>query len=164
MMVVGMEGLSELEWKTQFSLWAISAAPLWIGIDLTTIALDAPRNSALNILKNKEVIAVDQDPLGLAAVKVDQRSSVFNDAAEIYWKILKPNEKAGEHKANAVVLFNPTNETLENVGLHFAEIGMNGECKIEDLWAGIEPIHFGNNTSLKTNVLSHGVVMLRISQ
>lgn len=32
---VGMEGLSELEWRTHFSLWAMAAAPLWVGIDMT---------------------------------------------------------------------------------------------------------------------------------
>jgi hypothetical protein len=29
-----MEGLSELEWRTHFSLWAMAAAPLWVGIDM----------------------------------------------------------------------------------------------------------------------------------
>ena len=32
---VGMEGLTELEWRTHFSLWAMAAAPLWVGIDMT---------------------------------------------------------------------------------------------------------------------------------
>ena len=32
---VGMKGLSELEWRTHFSLWAMAAAPLWVGIDMT---------------------------------------------------------------------------------------------------------------------------------
>jgi hypothetical protein len=29
-----MAGLSELEWRTHFSLWAMAAAPLWVGIDM----------------------------------------------------------------------------------------------------------------------------------
>ena len=93
MMVVGMKGLTETEWITQFSLWAISAAPMWIGIDLTSDSVD---NAVLSILKNKEVIAVDQDELGLAAVKVDQRSSAYNGESEIYWKRLQPNKSKGE--------------------------------------------------------------------
>ena len=32
---VGMKGLSEMEWRTHFSLWAMAAAPLWVGIDMT---------------------------------------------------------------------------------------------------------------------------------
>ena len=53
--VVGMNGLTVDEWKTHFSLWAISAAPLWAGIDLTKA-----NQSAIDIFLNKEVIAVDQ--------------------------------------------------------------------------------------------------------
>ena len=67
MMVVGMPGLTFEEWRTHFSLWAISAAPMWIGIDLTTVTQDV-----VGILNNTEVIAVDQDSAGIAAIKVDQ--------------------------------------------------------------------------------------------
>jgi len=59
MLVVGMAGLTVDEWKTHFSLWAVSANPLWAGIDLTKA-----NQSAIDIFLNKEVIAVDQDPLG----------------------------------------------------------------------------------------------------
>ena len=82
-----MEGLSELEWRTHFSLWAMAAAPLWVGIDrlnrpeaalqlvseslrtaaMTTI-IDSSRATVLNTAHdcscrwavNTEVIAVDQ--------------------------------------------------------------------------------------------------------
>jgi hypothetical protein len=52
-----MKGLSVDEWKTHFSLWAISAAPLWAGIDLTKA-----NQSAIDIFLNTEVIAIDQVP------------------------------------------------------------------------------------------------------
>eukprot|EP00041_Stephanoeca_diplocostata_P024594 m.627670 g.627670 ORF g.627670 m.627670 type:complete len:231 (-) comp22561_c0_seq7:1339-2031(-) len=60
MLVVGMPGLSLLEMQTHFSLWAIAAAPLWAGIDLRKASPDV-----LDIFRNTEVIAVDQDPRGI---------------------------------------------------------------------------------------------------
>ena len=65
MLVVGMQGLTAVEWQTHFSLWAISAAPLWAGVDLATIA-----PAALAILLNREAIAIDQDPLGVQGRRV----------------------------------------------------------------------------------------------
>ena len=81
MMVVGMPGLTFNEWRTHFSLWAISAAPMWIGIDLTVVTDDV-----VGILNNTEVIAVDQDSDGIAAINVDQENGDYNVEGEIYWK------------------------------------------------------------------------------
>jgi len=155
MMVVGMDGLTPTEWKTHFSLWAISAAPLWIGIDLTVVS-----NEALTILKNTEVIAVDQDALGMAAIKVDQAStSVYNTAGEIWWKVL--SEGGSEAVANAVILFNPTNQTMSNIGFGFDEIGMVGDCYVRDLWRHLD---LGQMSAYSDTIASHDVVMLKIWQ
>lgn len=70
MLVVGMNGLTPSEWKAHFSLWAISAAPLWAGIDLRKM-----NNATREVFLNKEVIAVDQDPLGIAAHQVDRKTA-----------------------------------------------------------------------------------------
>lgn len=58
-LVIGNPGLSISEQQTQFSLWAIFAAPLLISADLRTIA-----EASREILLNKEIIAVNQDVLG----------------------------------------------------------------------------------------------------
>jgi hypothetical protein len=62
---VGNNGLTAIEDMTHFSLWAIAKAPLIMGCDLMTI-----NDTALSILKNPEVIAVNQDPLGIQGKKV----------------------------------------------------------------------------------------------
>lgn len=59
MLLTGNPGLSISEQRAQFALWAILAAPLYISSDLRTIS-----DESLGILKNTEVIAVNQDPLG----------------------------------------------------------------------------------------------------
>lgn len=73
MLVVGMDGLSALEWRTHFSLWAMSAAPLWIGIDVPSMGAEARA-----ILLNTDVIAVDQDPLGHAATQRNATTTVMD--------------------------------------------------------------------------------------
>lgn len=56
MLEIGVGGLTLEEEKTHFALWAVSKAPLIIGADLVTISDDS-----LAILKNKELIAINQD-------------------------------------------------------------------------------------------------------
>ncbi|XP_020904932.1 alpha-N-acetylgalactosaminidase [Exaiptasia diaphana] len=59
MLTIGNFGLSDDQSRAQMALWAILAAPLIMSTDLRTIA-----DRHKEILQNKEVIAVDQDPLG----------------------------------------------------------------------------------------------------
>ena len=67
MLEVGVLGINGVEERSVFSLWAISAAPLWAGNDLTVMSPEAQQ-----ILTNSEIIAVDQDPLGQPATLVLQ--------------------------------------------------------------------------------------------
>ena len=59
MLEVGNGGMTLEEYKTHFSLWAISKAPLLIGCDITIMSEEIK-----NILTNKEVIEINQDSLG----------------------------------------------------------------------------------------------------
>jgi hypothetical protein len=65
MMVIGMPGLTDEQNRVHMALWAMSGAPLIVGADLTTLS-EATRAT----LTNPAVLAIDQDPLGLQAVKV----------------------------------------------------------------------------------------------
>jgi alpha-galactosidase len=56
---VGIGGMNTVEYRTLFSLWAISKAPLIIECDVTNMTQDT-----WDILSNKEVIAINQDKLG----------------------------------------------------------------------------------------------------
>ena len=57
MLEVGNGGMTLDEEKTHFALWALAKAPLIIGCDLTTVSAES-----LAILKNTNIIAVNQDP------------------------------------------------------------------------------------------------------
>lgn len=65
MLEIGNGGMTKDEYIVHFSLWAISKAPLLIGCDVRNVSKDA-----MEIISNKEVIAVNQDPLGVQAKKV----------------------------------------------------------------------------------------------
>ncbi|CAK9325725.1 unnamed protein product [Citrullus colocynthis] len=65
MLEVGNGGMPKDEYIVHFSLWAISKAPLLLGCDLRNLTKETKE-----IIMNKEVIAVNQDPLGVQAKKV----------------------------------------------------------------------------------------------
>jgi hypothetical protein len=73
---VGNGRMTDAEYVTHFSLWAISKAPLLIGCDVTKMT-----QTTLSILTNPEVIAVNQDPLGVQGKKVAIASSQLPSAA-----------------------------------------------------------------------------------
>ncbi|MFK2857133.1 glycoside hydrolase family 27 protein [Dyella humi] len=145
MLEVGNGGMTDVEYRSHFSLWSIMAAPLLIGTDLRTIKPDA-----LQILLNKEVIAVDQDPLGVQGKQV-------RDADGIH-VIVKPLKDG----SRAVVVFNET-DTPHDVTVSAAEIGLKtgGSYNVRDLWAHNEVKGDG---TLKLQLPVHATAMYRISR
>lgn len=67
MLEVGNGGMSHDQYQSHFALWAALKSPLLIGCDLTNVS-----NSTLKILGNEEMIAINQDPLGVQADRIRQ--------------------------------------------------------------------------------------------
>jgi alpha-galactosidase len=67
MLEVGNGGMTNDEYITHFSLWAIMKAPLIVGCSIRNMTTET-----MNILLNKEVIAINQDPLGKQGYIVSQ--------------------------------------------------------------------------------------------
>lgn len=65
MLEVGNGGMTHNEYQCEFALWALMKAPLLIGCDVTRID-----KGSLEILKNEEIIAINQDPLGIQGRRV----------------------------------------------------------------------------------------------
>jgi len=145
MMVLGMPGLSDAQNRAHMSLWAISGAPLIVGADLTTLT-----ESTRATLTNPGVIAVDQDPLGLQAVKVDEPLPGIQ-----VWT--KPLAVAGAH---AVLLLNRT-PTPSPVSVRWNAIGLdsNSAATIKDIWPGRE---LGSYTSEYTATVAGGDAILLV--
>ncbi|APG06611.1 alpha-galactosidase [Luteibacter rhizovicinus DSM 16549] len=71
MLEIGNGGMTADEYRTQMSLWSLLPAPLLAGNDLRT--MDA---ATKDILLNREVIAVDQDPAGHPARRLERQGDV----------------------------------------------------------------------------------------
>lgn len=95
MMEVGNNGLTVNESRAHFTMWCMLAAPLMAGNDITKMTPETK-----NILINKEVIAIDQDSLGIQGLKYS-----IKDSVEIWFKPLK-------NDAWAVVFLNRTTKPV----------------------------------------------------
>jgi len=77
MLEVGNGGMSTDEYTSHFSLWALIKSPLLIGCDLTKVS-----SADLAILLNTEVIAVNQDPLGVQGRRIWSNSGEYSMLVE----------------------------------------------------------------------------------
>lgn len=111
-------GLPANEEEAHFGLWCIMSSPLLIGCDLTTI----PQPS-LDLLKNEELIALNQDPLGLQAYVVQRRSGAY--------VLVKDIEKR-RGNTRAVALYNPSDSAC-HVSVPLSELELAGKVKLRDL-------------------------------
>ena len=145
MMEVGASGISTTESQAHFSLWAIAGAPLLAGNSITTMS-----STTRSILTNSEVIAVDQDPLDLQAIKVSEPSI----GLQVWSKVLSGSGQ------RAVALLNRTGSTA-NITVKWSDIDLTGSAQVRDLWAHSNLGSFSTNYT--ASVPSHGVVMLKIS-
>ena len=144
MLEVGNGGMTDTEYRSHFSLWAILAAPLMAGNDLNTM-----RPEIHDILTNKEVIAVDQDPLG------SQGRRVWKDGDQEVWsKQLKDGSRA-------VILFN-RGMTQQTIVASWGQIGYpHGlSAAVRDLWLHKDVGNFVGKFGAA--VPSHGVVMVTV--
>uniref|UniRef100_A0A5B7BYA0 Alpha-galactosidase n=1 Tax=Davidia involucrata TaxID=16924 RepID=A0A5B7BYA0_DAVIN len=71
MLEVGNGGMSLEEYRSHFSIWALMKAPLLIGCDIRSVS-----KKTLMILRNKEVIDVNQDPLGVQGRKIRSKAGL----------------------------------------------------------------------------------------
>ena len=134
---------NRIEHRTQMSMYSMLAASLLIGCDIREID-----DYSLETLLNREVIAIDQDPLGVAAWRV-----VKLDDIEIWKRPLDNGDWA-------VALLNrgPAPAQIRAV---FHDMHLAGAFKVRDLWSHKDLGVFGRELSLK--VASHEAKMLRFS-
>lgn len=116
MLEVG-RGLSMEEDKTHFGMWCIMSSPLLIGCDLSKL-----QPSTLRLLTNKELIALNQDPLHLQAACVGR-----DGAAYILVKDIK--QRNGNERALAV--YNPSGKNV-SVKVQGSLLCLEGIEKVRD--------------------------------
>lgn len=143
MLEVGNGGMTDTEYRTHFTLWCLLAAPLMAGNDLQKMSA-----STLEILSNKEAIAIDQDPLGKQATAIFKKGDI-----QILARELKDGSKA-------VGLFN-TGPKSQMATLNFLDLKINGKQKIRDLWLHKDLGKFKSKFTVE--VPSHAVVFIKVS-
>jgi alpha-galactosidase len=143
MLEVGNGRLNHDENLTHMTLWAMLAAPLIAGNNLTQMT---PEIAA--ILMNKEVIAIDQDGLGKQGNRVYAEGPV-----EIWAKQLR-----GGTKAVAIFNFGETASEMRGIRLHLKEMGFAGSVTARDVWAAKDLGKIKNDW--RTTIPRHGVVLL----
>ncbi len=151
MMQIG-NGLSETEEKTHFAMWCMLCAPLMIGCDLRTIP-----DKTLELLKNKELIAIDQDAACLQAfVTKEFRGEDGTLNGELWVKLL--GDAASSERA--VVLLNRSDKPL-TMAFDLKDVGLAGKVTaVRDLWQHTD---LPCSDRYEMTVAPHDCVALRIS-
>jgi hypothetical protein len=136
------DGLTVDERKTQMSLWALAASTYILGTDLTN--LDP---TDLTLLKNTDVLAVDQDAI--------DASRIYNANGQQIFAKTEPNGDA------VVGLFN-TNGTSQVISTSASTLGLpsGSDYAVRDLWTHQTTETVG---PISANVPAHGVALYRVS-
>lgn len=134
--------LTGVEKETQFTMWCALASPLFLGCDLSQLS-----SSELKLVSNKELIAVNQDPLGLQAELVSIADGVYVLAKDL-------EEKYGVRRAVAV--YNPT-DSDKTVSMSAAELCLTGPMAVRDLNLGK---NLGKSESFELTLPAHAAKLL----
>ena len=155
MLEVG-NGMSVTEDKSHFSIWCMLAAPLMAGNDLHKMSEETK-----NILTNKEIIAVDQDPMGVEGFRY-----YYFDGLEILVRPLINGDLAvcflnrSEHPQNINYewMAHAIQDKTSNMDVDFTKTTF----KLRDLWAKKD---IGTTQkSFKQTLAAHDVVVLKLSK
>ena len=134
------DGLSNDERQTFMTLWAISAAPLYVGDDLTKLD-----SYGLGLLTNDEVLGVDQAGIAAAPIVAGTQQQV--------WRAYNPD---GSY---TVALFNLSSSSA-NVTVDWASLGFTGSASVRDLWSRTNLGSVSNSFSATLN--AHASRLLKV--
>jgi alpha-galactosidase len=132
------------ESTTQFVMWAEMASPLVLGSDPRTLP-----QSMIDTLRNPEIIAVDQDPLGIQGARV-----ATDSIGDVYSKVLNGAGK------RAVVLLNRSDQAQDRT-VTFADAGLAGKVAVRDLRARASRGTFTGSYTVR--VPAHGTAFLKLT-
>lgn len=143
MLLTGTGLLTTAQERSQFSLWSMMAAPLLVSTDLRTMT-----PATVSILTNREVIAVDQDPLGLQGVRIADRGP-----HQVWLRTLADGSRA--------VLFFNTGPRAAILEMSAARAGLaHAPYVVRDLWRHRSWV--SSAATIRVTVAPDDVVMLRL--
>ncbi len=142
MLEVGNGGMSDEEYRTHMSLWAMLRAPLLAGNDIRSMS-----QATKAILMNRDVIAIDQDPRGEPA-----QLAKIDGMVEIWTRPLEGN-------ATALAFFNK-DEQPETIKVSWHDLKLKTPEKARDLWVHQDATITADGYT--ANVPAHGTVLLKL--
>ncbi len=138
--------LSKEEDKTHFGMWCLLSSPLLIGCDVSNL-----NSTASALLRNADLIAVNQDSLGLQAYVVAQESGTYT---------LVKDFGVLNGLTRVCGIYNP-GDTKQTVTLKFSDLCLGGEVQMRDLFARKDLGSFRD--SYEVTVPAHGLCMYRVT-
>ncbi|MFF0863943.1 NPCBM/NEW2 domain-containing protein [Nonomuraea sp. NPDC003560] len=133
----GRGGMTETEYRAQFTLWAMGAAPLVLQAD--------PAKAPAAVVANPKVIAVDQDRLGAHGRLV---------ASDGWYHVLAKPLDGGDR---AIALFNES----DRAAVISTRLGAGSRHRVEELWSGAVS---STKDVLSAQVPAHAAVLYRVSE
>jgi alpha-galactosidase len=138
------QGMTAAQFRTQFSMWALLAAPLMVSEDLVSMS-----SATQTTLTNREAIAIDQDPAGVQA-----RLLASSGSGQVWVKPLSDGTRA-------VALLNRSGRTIE-IATVAAAVGLGpaGGYYVRNVWTGAVTSTTG---AIAASVPADATVLLRVS-
>ena len=113
--------MNENEERTHMAYWCIASSPLLIGCDMSKL-----RPSSLALLKNKDLIAMNQDALGIGAPVVQREGDVY--------VVAKDMEQL--HGSKRVVVVMNLSDAEQSVRVDLARLELGGKVQVHDCFTG----------------------------
>jgi len=155
MMEVG-NGMTASEDRAHFTMWAMLAAPLIAGNDLGNMS-----EETINILTNKEVIAIDQDSLGVQGFKYASEEGLetwFKPLENGDWAVCFLNRADTEHEID----FDWKDHEVKDPDFDYATNFKNFNYTIRDVWKHKDLKE--TKKAFKATIPPHDVITLRLSK
>lgn len=138
-------GLSADEERTHFGIWCIMSSPLLIGCDLGALP-----QSTLSLLRNKDLIALNQDTLGLQAYVASRRGGCY--------VLVKDVET--QHGVSRAVAFYNSSDSAARISLRFADVELGGKVAAKNLFDGRKEVFACDSMSVE--VAPHSTEIFRL--
>jgi alpha-galactosidase len=154
MLEIGNGKLTQGEDRAHFSMWAMIAAPLIAGNDIRSM-----NKETIDILTNKNVIAVNQDKLGIQGFKYSSKNGLetwFKPLDNGKWAVAFLNRSDQAHKIN----FNWKTEVVKDTVFNKQLDAQKMLFKIKDLWTG--KAKGTTKSALSASVPAHDILMLQL--
>lgn len=140
---LGGTGCNDIEYQSNMSLWSIMASPLIATNDIRNMNSETKK-----ILLNAEVIAIDQDQLGIQGEK---------KISDSVWNVFVKPLSNGDY---AIAILNRSART-QKLAINFSDLGLEGKYQIRDVW---KHEIIGKSNDFKGKVSSHETKLFRLKK